>query len=57
MPARTAAEYVAIGRLLRERGILQLPISMQRIREWIGANPDAGRALMRENRSYVFFRS
>jgi membrane-bound lytic murein transglycosylase A len=48
-------DYVAIGRLLRERGILQLPISMQRIRDWIGANPDAGRALMRENRSYVFF--
>ena len=47
--------YVAIGRLLRERGILQLPISMQRIREWIAANPEAGRALMRENPSYVFF--
>jgi membrane-bound lytic murein transglycosylase A len=48
-------EYVAIGRLLRDRGILQPPISMQRIREWIGANPEAGRALMRENLSYVFF--
>jgi membrane-bound lytic murein transglycosylase A len=48
-------EYVAIGRLLRDRGILQSPISMQRIREWIRANPEAGRALMRENLSYVFF--
>ncbi|MEA3044192.1 MAG: rane-bound lytic murein transglycosylase [Sphingomonadales bacterium] len=48
-------EYVAIGRLLRDRSILQPPISMQRIREWIRANPDAGRALMRENPSYVFF--
>jgi membrane-bound lytic murein transglycosylase A len=48
-------EYVAIGRLLRDRGVLQPPISMQRIREWIRANPEAGRALMRENLSYVFF--
>jgi len=48
-------EYTAIGRLLRDRGILQSPISMQRIREWIAANPEAGRALMRENLSYVFF--
>jgi len=48
-------EYVAIGRLLRERGILQSPVTMQGIRGWLRANPDAGRALMRENRSYIFF--
>jgi len=48
-------EYTAIGRLMRDRGLLQPPISMQRIAEWIHANPDAGRALMRENLSYVFF--
>ena len=53
--AQNGRDYVAIGRLLRERGIIALPISMQRIREWIQANPDAGRALMRENPSYVFF--
>lgn len=47
--------YVAIGRLLRERGLVQPPVSMQRIREWIAVNPEAGRALMRENPSYVFF--
>ena len=29
---------------------------MQRIVEWLRANPEAGRALMRENPSYVFFR-
>ncbi len=49
-------EYVAIGRLLRERAILAPPVTMQRIREWMRANPDAARALMRENPSYVFFR-
>jgi len=48
-------EYTAIGRLLRERGILQPPVTMQSIRAWMAANPEAGRALMRENRSYVFF--
>jgi len=48
-------EYVAIGRLLRERGLLPAPVGMQRIRDWIAANPEAGRALMRENPSYVFF--
>jgi len=48
-------EYVAIGRLLRERGLLPAPVGMQQIRDWIAANPEAGRALMRENPSYVFF--
>jgi membrane-bound lytic murein transglycosylase A len=48
-------EYVAIGRLLRDRGLVAPPVSMQRIRDWIAANPEAGRALMRENPSYVFF--
>jgi membrane-bound lytic murein transglycosylase A len=29
---------------------------MQAIKDWIRANPDEGRALMRENSSYIFFR-
>ncbi|MGQ0589015.1 MAG: murein transglycosylase A [Sphingosinicella sp.] len=49
-------EYVAIGRLLRERGIMTTGISMQRIVDWLRANPAEGRALMRENLSYIFFR-
>jgi membrane-bound lytic murein transglycosylase A len=50
-------DYVAIGRLLRDRGILPPGgASMQAIRDWIRANPDQGRELMRENLSYVFFR-
>jgi membrane-bound lytic murein transglycosylase A len=53
--AQNGRDYVAIGRLMRDRNILQPPISMQRISEWIHANPDAGIALMRENMSYVFF--
>lgn len=50
-------DYVAIGRLLRDRGILPSGgASMQAIKDWIRANPDQGRELMRENLSYVFFK-
>ena len=50
-------EYVAIGRLLRDRGILPPGgANMQAIKDWIRANPDQGRALMRENLSYIFFK-
>ena len=50
-------DYVAIGRLLRDRGILPPGgANMQAIKDWIRANPDQGRALMRENLSYVFFK-
>ncbi len=49
--------YVPIGRLLIERGALDRDaVSMQAIRAWIKANPEAGAALMAENPSYVFFR-
>jgi len=50
-------EYVAIGRLLRERGLLPPGgAKMQDIIAWMHANPEQGRALMRENMSYVFFK-
>ncbi len=47
--------YVAIGRLLRERG--QLPqAGMAEIKAWLRANPAQGAALMDENPSYIFMR-
>jgi len=50
-------DYVAIGRLLRDRAILPPGgANMAAIKDWIRANPDQGRALMRENLSYVFFK-
>lgn len=50
-------DYVAIGRLLRDRGILPSGgANMAAIKAWIRANPDQGRALMRENMSYIFFK-
>jgi membrane-bound lytic murein transglycosylase A len=50
-------DYVAIGKLLRDRGVFEPgKASMPAIKQWIRDNPDAGRALMRENLSYVFFK-
>ena len=50
-------EYVGIGRLMRDRGLLQPgETNMQGIKAWLRAHPEEGKALMRENRSYVFFR-
>ena len=50
-------DYVGIGSLMRKRGLLQSgQASMQGIVAWLHANPEQGRALMRENKSFVFFR-
>jgi membrane-bound lytic murein transglycosylase A len=55
--AKTGQPYTGIGGVLVERGILPRDgMSMQAVRGWIRANPEAGRALMRENKSFVFFR-
>ncbi len=50
-------EYVAIGRVLRARGILPAGgAGMKEITGWMRANPAEGAALMRENLSYIFFK-
>ena len=50
-------EYVAIGRLLRERGFLAPGgANMDAIKSWMRSQPDGGKALMRENLSYIFFK-
>ncbi|HET9427910.1 MAG TPA: murein transglycosylase A [Allosphingosinicella sp.] len=54
--SQNGREYVAIGRLLRDRGILESPITMQAITAWLRAHPEEGEALMQENKSYIFFR-
>lgn len=49
--------YVAIGRLMRERGLLpEGGTNMPAIQAWLRANPEAGRRLMQENPRYIFFR-
>lgn len=50
-------DYTGIGSLMRQRGLLQPgQASMQGIVQWLHDHPDEGRALMRENKSFVFFR-
>ena len=50
-------EYVAIGKLLRERGVLPAGgTSMQAITAWMRANPGPARELMQANPSYIFFK-
>ncbi|HWI76712.1 MAG TPA: murein transglycosylase A [Sphingomicrobium sp.] len=50
-------DYVAVGRLLRERGILPPGgANMESIVAWMRANPDQARLLMQEDLSYIFFK-
>ena len=50
-------DYVAIGRLLRQRNLLAPgKATMAGIVDWIRTHPAEGKALMRENPSYVFFK-
>ena len=53
-------DYVGIGKLMRDRGLIGpntgYDSSMQGMMGWMNAHPDEARALMEENRSYVFFR-
>jgi len=53
--------YTGIGSVMRTRGLLgtgpgQYSGSMQGILKYIADQPEAGKALMRENKSYVFFK-
>jgi membrane-bound lytic murein transglycosylase A len=50
-------DYVAIGRLMKQRGLLpEGGVNMPAIQAWLRANPEAGRALMQENPRFIFFR-
>jgi membrane-bound lytic murein transglycosylase A len=48
--------YTAVGRALIERNLVpREEMSMQRIRDWMAANPDEAPKVRATNRSYVFF--
>jgi len=54
-------DYTGIGQIMRDRGLVgsgpgQYPASMQGILRYVHENPAEGRALLGQNRSYVFFR-
>ena len=52
-------EYVGIGRVLRDRGMIgpgtPYDTSMQGIMAYLRAQPDGGAAVMNENKSWIFF--
>jgi membrane-bound lytic murein transglycosylase A len=55
--AHNGYPYVPVGRVLIDRkAIPREEMSMQRIREWMQANPDEAKDVRRQNRSVVFFR-
>lgn len=47
--------YTGIGKLMRARGLIT-DASMQGIVAFLHANPEEGRKIMQENKSYIFFR-
>jgi membrane-bound lytic murein transglycosylase A len=56
--AKNGHAYMSIGRLLAERG--EKPpggLTMEGLKGWLRADDARGRALMHENKSYVFFRT
>lgn len=55
--AHNGFPYFPVGRELIDRGIVpKEEMSMQRIREWMDADPEPAKDVRRKNRSYVFFR-
>ena len=55
--AKSGQPYTGIGGVLVERGVLTKDnMSMQALRAWMKDNPGEARALMWENKSFVFFR-
>lgn len=54
---RNGRKFTGIGRLMLDRGLISKgATTMAGIRRWLAENPAEGRALMRENQSYIFFR-
>jgi membrane-bound lytic murein transglycosylase A len=50
-------DYTGIGKLMKDRGLLGPgQTSMQGIMAYLRANPEEGRAIMRENKSWIFFK-
>jgi membrane-bound lytic murein transglycosylase A len=55
--AHNGQAYTPVGRILIERGIVpREEMSMQRIRDYMAANPEGAKELRRQNKAYVFFR-
>src|SRR3546814_3660677 len=50
-------DYTGIGKLMRDRGLLESgQTSMQGIMDYLHSHPEEGKAIMNENKSFIFFR-
>jgi membrane-bound lytic murein transglycosylase A len=55
--AHNGYPFVPVSRILMERNIIpRQEMSLERIREWMRANPENAEEVRRQNRSFVFFR-
>ncbi len=54
--AKNGHPYTSIGKRLAERSDRPKDLTMEGLKSWLRADPARGRALMQENKSYVFFR-
>ena len=55
--SQNGRDYTGIGKLMRERGLLGPgETSLQGITAWLRRNPEEGRKIMQENKSFIFFR-
>jgi membrane-bound lytic murein transglycosylase A len=55
--SQNGRDYTGIGKLMKDRGLLAPGQStMQGMMEWLRSHPEEGRAIMRENKSWVFFK-
>jgi membrane-bound lytic murein transglycosylase A len=55
--AHNGYPFVPVGRVLIERKLIpREEMSLERIREWMRANPESAEEVRRQNRSFVFFR-
>jgi membrane-bound lytic murein transglycosylase A len=56
--AHNGFPYTPIGRVLIDRGIIpREEMSMDRLRQWLTANPDQAKELRGKNQAYAFFRT
>lgn len=54
---RNGQPYTSIGKLLVQRGIMDLEtMTLDKLMGWLRDHPEEARDLMRQNRSYIFFR-
>lgn len=54
---RNGRPYTSIGRLLVQQGVMDLEtMTLEKLMGWLKDHPGPARDLMRQNRSYIFFR-